>query len=190
MNKEPKIMWGEGTPWKTQAEFYTYIRGCLRKAWMRHPNKIRKINAVRFKVDRLDKDGNVMLDKKTGKPKQIWNCTCDICGHTGKMADFQVDHIHPAKALTCYEDLPGFVLRLLYVKEEDLRILCKQCNAIHAYADKHGISFEEARIEKEAIALCSAKKDKAWLTKRGVIPASTIIKRRKQIVEILLASKS
>lgn len=190
MNKEPKIMWGEGTPWKTQAEFYTYIRGCLRKAWMRHPNKIRKINAVRFKVDRLDKDGNVMLDKKTGKPKQIWNCTCDICGHTGKMADFQVDHIHPAKALTCYDDLPGFVLRLLYVKEEDLRILCKQCNAVHAYADKHGISFEEARIEKEAIALCSAKKDKAWLTKHGVIPASTIIKRRKQIVEILLASKS
>ena len=94
-NKEPKVVWGEGTPWKSQSEFYTYIRGCLRRAWIRHPNKIKRINAVRFQVDRLDKDGKVMRDKKTGKPKKIWNCKCELCGHTGGMKDFQVDHIKP-----------------------------------------------------------------------------------------------
>ena len=186
MAGEPKIMWGEGTPWKTQAEFYTYLRGCFRKAWMRHPNKIKVINARRFKVDRVDKDGNVMIDKKTGKPKQVWNCECEICGHRGGMKDFQVDHIHAAKQLQCFEDIPLFVFRLIYVKEEDLRMVCKLCNSILAYADKQGLSFEEAKAEKEAIALCRAKKDKAWLKKRKIEPESTVAKRRKQIVKILL----
>ncbi|BDU12964.1 hypothetical protein [Escherichia phage phiWec187] len=185
-NKEPKVIWGDGTPWKTQAAFYTYLRGCLRKAWVRHPNKIKKIQSVRFKADRLDKDGNVVLDKKTGKPKQVWNCKCELCGYTGGMKDFQVDHINAAGTLTCYEDIPSFVLRLLYVTEDDLRVVCKQCNAILAYADKHDMTFREAKAEKEAIALCQSKKDKNWLTKRGISPESTVSKRRKQIVKILL----
>ncbi len=186
VKQEPKVVWGEGTPWRTQAEFYTYLRGCLRRAWIRHPNKIKRINALRYQVDRLDKDGNVMRDKKTGKPKKIWNCKCELCGHTGGMKDFQVDHIHAAGALTCYEDLPGFALRLLYVNEEDLRVVCKKCNSILAYADKHNLSFVEASAEKEASEICRTKKDKQWLEKRGVKPESTIIKRRKQIVKILL----
>lgn len=185
-DNEPKVVWGEGTPWKTKAQFYTYLRGCFRRAWMHHPNKIIKINARRFKGDRLDKQGNLVLDKKTGKPKQVWYCSCELCGHTGKMSDFQVDHIHAARSLQCFDDIPEFVLRLIFVNEEDLRIVCKQCNAILAYADKHDMTFDEARIEKEAIAICQSKKDKAWLTKKGVEPASTISKRRKQIVEILL----
>lgn len=185
-NKEPKVVWGEGTPWKTKAQFYTYLRGCLRRAWMHHPNKISKLTALRFKGDRLDKNGQVVLDKKTGKPKKVWYCSCELCGYTGKMADFQVDHIHAAGTLANFEDIPNFVLKLIFVNEDDLRVVCKQCNSILAYADKWDMSFREAKIEKEAIAICQSKKDKAWLTKRGVIPASTIIKRRKQIVEILL----
>lgn len=179
-------MWGEGTPWKSQAEFYTYLRGCLRQAWMRHPNKIKLLNAKRYKADRLDKDGKVMLDKKTGLPKQVWHCSCEVCGYTGGMKDFQVDHIHAAKNLQCFDDIPMFVLRLIYVNVEDLRMVCKSCNSILAYADKQGISFEQAKVEKEAIAICKDKQDKKWLTKRGIEPASTVAKRREQIVKILL----
>lgn len=185
-NKEPKIVWGEGTPWKTQAEFYTYLRGCLRKAWVRHPNKIKRINALRFKAPRLDKNGAPMLDKKTGKPKMVWNCTCEMCGHKGGMKDFQVDHIIPAGALQGYDDILGFIQRLIFVNEEDLRILCKECNVTLAYADKNGVSFEEAKAIKQAIAICKSKKDKDWLTARGVEPGSTIAKRREQIEQILL----
>lgn len=185
---EPKVVWGEGTPWRSQAEFYTYLRGCLRRAWVRHPNKIKKIHAVRFQADRLDKNGEVMLDKKTGKPKKVWHCSCELCGHKGKMSEFQVDHILAAGALTCYDDLPSFALRLLYVNEDDLRVVCKKCNSILAYADKQGVTFEEAAAEKEAIEICRTKKDKAWLTKKGITPASTIAKRRKQIVDYLLTN--
>lgn len=156
---------------------------------MRHPNKIKVLQAKRYKVDRLDKDGNVMLDKKTGKPKQVWNCECELCGHKGGMKDFQVDHIHAAKALQCFQDIPDFVLRLIYVKEEDLRMVCKLCNSILAYADKQGISFEAAAVEKEAIAICQAKKDKKWLEAKSVAPESTAAKRRKQIVQILLTER-
>ena len=188
-NKEPKQVWGEGTPWRSQTEFYTYLRGCLRKAWVRHPCKINKIQKVRFKGDRLDSKGKVMLDKKTGKPKQVWHCECEICKHRGPMKDFQVDHIIPAGSLIHFEDIPGFIERLIFVNEDDLRIVCKTCNSTLAYADKQGVTFEEAKAEKTAIAILSSGKDKEWLIGLGITPESTKPKRRKQIVKVLLDSK-
>lgn len=189
VSTEPKVMWGDGTPWKTKSQFYTYIRGCLRRAWMRHPCKINKIIKVRFKADRVDKHGNLVLDKKTGKPKQVWNCECEICGYKGPSSSFHVDHINPTGTLTCFEDLPGFVERLLYVTEDDLRLTCKECNYTLAYADKQGVTFEEAKAEKKAISLVQSGEDKVWLISKGLTPESTKIKRRKQIVDFLLDQK-
>lgn len=189
IDNEPKVLWGEGTPWKTKAAFYVYLRGCLRKAWMRHPNKIRAINASRYKAPKLDKDGNPVLDAK-GNEKLVWKCTCGLCGYEGPIKEFQVDHIEAAGKLNCFEDIPGFVARLLFVLPEDLRNICKTCNSILSYCDRTGLSFEEAKAEKEAIALAKSKKDKKWLQDHGVKPESSISKRREQIVKILLAEKS
>lgn len=178
-------MWGDGTPWKTKAAFYSYLRGGLRKVWMRHPCKISKITSCRFQVDRYDKNGKIMLDKK-GNPRKIWNCKCEICSHQGVMSDFHVDHIIAAGSLMGYENLLDFTYRLLYVTEKDLRVICKECNYILAYADKNGVTFEEAKAEKTAISLVGSNKDKEWLKDRGISPESSKQKRRKQIVEFLL----
>lgn len=175
---EPKIVWGPGTPWATKSAFYVYLRGCLRKAWNRHPNKLNKIKSVRVKIDK---------PMKNGKVKQVWGCQCEICKKIGPMADFQVDHIVEAGTLTCFEDIPGFVERLLFVNEEDLRLLCKQCNAILNHACRRGITYEEAKAEKEAISLVSSNKDKEWLMERNIIPESSKPKRRKQIIDAMKA---
>ena len=95
-----------------------------------------------------------------------------------------VDHIHPTGTLTRISDIQGFVERLAVITEDDLRLVCKKCNYTHAYADKQGISFEEARIEKEAIEICKGD-IKKWLIAYGVIPASNAKLRREQVVQVL-----
>lgn len=106
------------------------------------------------------------------------------------MALCQVDHKNPAGQLNKTEDIQGFVERLLYVTEEDLRLVCKDCNSALAYADKHGVSFKDAQIEKLAIDLVKKKMDKAWLKAKGVTPQSSAEKRRIQIVELLKEDKN
>jgi hypothetical protein len=97
----------------------------------------------------------------------------------------QVDHINPAGSLQKTEDIQGFVERLLYVTEDDLRLVCKNCNSALAHAEKQGISIEESLIEKEAIRLQKSKEDIDFIKKAGYTPASNAKLRRSQLIEIL-----
>lgn len=173
---EPKKVWGPGTPWRTQSEFYVWLRGLLRRGWSKHPLRVQKIVSSRFKVDKKFKNG---------KTTKVWHCKCEMCGTSGPQKDFEVDHIVPAGSLRCYEDILGFLERLLYIGDKDLRIVCKECNRILAYADKQGVSFEEAKVIKKAISLVGSKLDKSWLLAKGHTPATNAAARRKQIIEIL-----
>lgn len=129
------------------------------------------------------------------KIRQVWACKCEICSGIKPMqnsdknkrtkTNFEVDHIIPAGSFNDLEDLVGFFERLLFVTEDDLRILCKDCHRIITYAEKEGLSFEEAAITKEAIGILASKKDKEWLIERGIVPASTQKARREQIIKLL-----
>ena len=52
-----------------------------------------------------------------------------------------VDHKEPAGALSCYDDLPGFVERL-FCGEEGMQVLCDDC---HSKKSK-----EENRVRRES----------------------------------------
>lgn len=95
----------------------------------------------------------------------------------------QVDHKNPAGSLTKTEDIQGFVERLLYVTEDDLRLVCKDCNSALALSDKQGISYEEAMRTKQVIAMEKDKTLKGWLEERGVVCKAT--ERRARALEIL-----
>lgn len=136
-----KKMWGKGKPWKTESAFWAYIRGGLRRAvWMRHPVKIEHLKKNRYK-DGLGAGG-----------KEVWCCTCAICGETKRQSDCQVDHISPAGSLKKIEDISPFIERLAFVEDKDIRILCKSCHAICTYAERYGLTFEKARDRKKEIA--------------------------------------
>lgn len=171
--KEP---WGEGTPWKNSTAFFTYLRGCLRKAWSRHPTKLSLIKEKRKQI----KNPN-----PKGKKETVWGAECSICNKDFVIKDIQVDHIHPAGSLTKTSDIQGFVERLLYITADDLRLVCKNCNSILAYADKHKVSFAQAAANKYAIKLQKEKKDKQWLKEKNIPPASNAKLRREQIVDCL-----
>ena len=99
--------------------------------------------------------------------------------------NFEIDHIVPAGSLNSEDDIKGWIIRLLFVTLKDLRILCKDCHRVVSYAEKEGLSFDKAKVVKEAISIVSSKKDKEWLSKKGILPASTQVARRKQIIDYL-----
>lgn len=171
--KEP---WGAGTPWRNSVAFFTFLRGCLRKAWSRHPTKLNVLKKQRIRIPNPNPKGKV---------SEVWGAVCAMCNGTFVLKDIQVDHITPAGTLTKREDIQAFAEKLLFVTEDGLRLVCKGCNSALAYADKQGMSFQEALAEKQAIAIIKDKKDKIWLEARGILPASNVTARRKQIIDIL-----
>jgi transcription elongation factor Elf1 len=175
-----KVPWGEGTPWPKKNNFFNYLRGCLRKAWVNNPIKIQVLNKRRKQI---------VNPNPKGKKPMVWGFDCEMCNEESVIANCQVDHIHPAGSLQEIEDIQGFIERLLFVTEDDLRLVCKDCNNALAMADKQGISFNEAIIEKKIIKICKEKKDKEFIQEKGLIPASSQDKRKIQIRQILFGEK-
>lgn len=136
-----KKMWGKNSVWKTEAQFWTWLRGGIRRAvWNRHPNKILLINQERFKAP-IGKQQN-----------EVWCLTCAMCNNIYRQGDCQVDHINPAGSFKSVDDIQTFILNIAFVEIEDLRILCKSCHSVVTYAERYEVSLEEAKKRKDAIA--------------------------------------
>ena len=155
--------------WKNKVAFFTWLRGCLRRCWNKSPLKIEVLKNKRIRMD-------------NGKGRIVWGAVCSMCGGSFPQNQIQVDHVVPAGSLQDVSDIEGFVTRLLM--SDDLRLVCKGCNAALAYADKHNISYEEALTQKKVIAIINDKKDKKVLEEAGIKPASNAKARRKQLEEL------
>ena len=135
------------TPWKTEAAFWSYIRGGLRKAlWNRNPIKILYMKSVRFKAP-------LGVKSKKNPTGMVWAYNCEHCGGIFRQDAIEVDHKISAGSLKGLKDLHIFVERLAMVSPDDLRILDKKCHKVYSYADSLGVSFEEAELRKEIIDL-------------------------------------
>ena len=189
MSKHPWQV--EGVPWKTEASYWSWVRGILRKGWSRHPVKIQFINKHRKQVPNPNPDGN--------KPT-VWGMTCNNCKedfpnnipkatkdrilakHGIKVVTIEINHKNAASSLRSKEDLGNFASKLFYVTFDDLEPLCKPCHDIFSYMEKNYVTYEEAKIMKEAVGICNVKgDDKKWLLDNGITPESNAAKRRKQI---------
>lgn len=166
--------------WRNSTAWFTYLRGCLRKAWNTNPIKVELLKKQRRQISNPN---------PKGKKETVWGGDCSLCKRELPMKELQVDHIHPAGSLTKQEDIEPFVIRLLFVTEDDLRLVCKGCNSALAYAEKQGVSFEEAQLQKRVIEITKkpVAEIKAWLISKGCTPASNAAARRKQIKEALNA---
>jgi len=105
-----------GGTW-SEAKYWSFIRGALRRAGMSYPSKhIAKMNSRRHKPPR-----------KKGDHRFEYQCVHCTKWFPDKEVD--VDHIIGAGSLKSYEDLPGFVERL-FCEPESLQILCKPCHKV------------------------------------------------------------
>lgn len=112
-----------------------------------------------------------------------------MCGGTFPVSHGQVDHITEAGQLNKREDIQGFVERLLMVTEDDLRLICKDCNSACVLQNKQGISFQEARATKAVILMEKQKSLIPFLLENGYTSSSigkNAKTRRQQALEILM----
>lgn len=171
MNKTP---W-EKYPniWKTESDYWNYIRGSFRRIWSRYPVKLE------FKKNQAYLPP---ADYK-GKAKKMG--TCALCGEKNiPISKLEVDHKEQVGSFNSRESAFEWFWELL-CEEENMQLVHKECHKIKSYADRMNISFEEARKEKEAIAICKRKQDRQWLQDRGIVPAGNSKARKQQIIDIL-----
>jgi len=157
--------------WKNKTAFMTYLRGCLRKAWSKNPIKHEYIKKMRYKIPNPNPNG---------RAKTVFGFKCEMCSKEYPIGHCQVDHITPAGKLNDVDDIQGFVERLLFVTEDDLRLVCHGCNSALAMADRYGISYEEAIIRKKVIekSKLPIEKQKSILTSHS-LPCHNAQSRKK-----------
>lgn len=147
--KRPEILpWEvEGNPWKTEGKWLNWLRGVLRKGWSNYAIKTNYKNSKKYKV----KNTNPRSMKRFPEINKI---DCEICCKQFPFdMSVEVDHIGDEGTLRCIKDIEGYAKHLYYVNDSWLRIACKECHGIITYAQGRGITFEEAQLEKELIAI-------------------------------------
>lgn len=175
MSKEP---W-EVLPsvWKTEAAFMSWVRSGIRRSlWNKSPIKLEFIKRNRVKIPNPN---------PRGKVKEVWGGVCSLTGKVCALSELEVDHKTGNHSLRKIEDIQSFIEGIILVTLDDLQFVSKEAHRTKSYAEKEGITYEEAYAVKKAISLIKEKKDRQFLTDNGLVPASNQTKRREQIVEYL-----
>lgn len=160
--------------WKTESAFMSWLRGGIRRSlWNRHPIKLEFIRKNRIKIPNPNPNGRVAV---------VWGGVCALTGALCVLKDLEVDHRTGNHSLRSLGDLQSFIEGIVLVREEDLQFVSKEAHKIKSYAEKQGITFEQAQAEKLAISLIKQKKDVTWLKERGILPGKNQAARRKQII--------
>lgn len=163
----------EGSRFKSESQWFTYLRSNIRKGWNTHFMKIKKLMDGRKKIPNPN-------PKTVKRFPEIWGADCEVCSGTfplsagkveGKNTNrIVVDHKIEAGSFKDVSDFQAFFTRMFLVTEDDLRLCCTHCNKTLAHASKRGISFEEAVAERKALEIIKDKKDKEFLEAIGIVP--------------------
>lgn len=166
-----------------EKDILAVVRGAVRKAWMRSPTKLSLLMMSAVHVEDVPEE--LRPPKLTKNTKWLYKCAIEGTYHIGSQVE--IDHIKGENSLKTYDDMVGFTQSILDVQWSDLRILSKEAHACITYAERYGLTYEQAKKEKEVIVIVSSgvAKQKDFLKKHGVTPASTIDKRREQIRDIM-----
>lgn len=146
--------------------------------WNRHPVKLKVLNKNRIKIDNPNPKGRV---------KQVWGAQCALCKQFHVIKDIQVDHVDGGDySLKTVSDIQDFFENIVLVTEDDLRLLCKDCNSTCTYAKRHDISYEEAFCIKYVIKRIKEKTLNDFFIERSLDVPKNKAAAREKAIEILL----
>ena len=157
--------------WPTKAAFFSSLRGMLRRAvWEKWPLKIE------FKNEVCDKPP----EDYTGRAKT--GAYCALTGEWVGKSAAEIDHIEGHISLCDWEDVLPFIQHLCASKD-NMQYVSKEAHKVKSYAERMGISFEEALLLKRVIQMEKDKTLKKFLDDHGVTCKAT--QRREKALEIL-----
>lgn len=181
-SKVQKILRENPEIWKTESAYFSYLRGCIRLAWVKNPVKLKLLNKRKKQIP------NPNYGKPRNTKKTVMGATCEICLKDYPMKFIQVDHITGGNySLRSVGDIQGFFESICIVTEGELRLVCLDCHGCLTYAAKENVTFEQAKVIKHVISLDKENKVVDKLNEFAVscIP-STKAKRKALLLEILL----
>ena len=151
MSRFNKVLKENPEIWKNESALLNFMRGGLRRAlWEKNPIKIKFIKENRQRIPNPNPRGRV---------ETVWGGECNVCKNLLPQSDLQVDHRRSDfNKLSDINGLQEYVENMALVSKDELQLVCKPCHGIISHSQRKGISFEEARIEKEIIALCKDDK--------------------------------
>lgn len=165
--------------WKTKAQYFTWLRGALRKLWSDYPLR------QEWKKKSLRPITKQERDSKKFHPSTKNVGQCVFCKEWFPGSKLQVDHIESSEGCYSYETAEKFLWHCGGLTSDRFQLSCVPCHKVETYREKHNITFEEARAVKQAIAIQKDLDDKQWLRENGIEPASNAKARREQIIEKL-----
>ena len=170
------------TVWKTESAFMSWLRGGIRRIWSKHPVRIEFMKQNRIRIPNPNKNG---------KAKEVWGGVCALTGELTPQTSLEVDHKKGNHSLRSIDDIQSFVESILLVTFDDLQLVSKDAHKIKSYAEKHSMTFTEAKVHKEVIEICKDKqKVVEKLSSYGVqsIPSNAKV-RRELLTELMLKEK-
>ncbi|MGZ8888087.1 MAG: hypothetical protein ACXW1D_00860 [Halobacteriota archaeon] len=146
MNKKPWLV--PGVPFKTEGAFLTWVRGVLRRGWKVHPVKIEYLNSRKKRIKNTN-------PKSMKTHPQIWGCECEQCHKDVRFTEIEVDHAGEVQGtFTSMDDIQSYAEHLFMVDFDSLQTVCIPCHKIRTLAQKMGVTFDEAALEKDIIEIC------------------------------------
>lgn len=162
--------------WKTRSAFFTWLRGAIRQVWSRYPAKLAWKQA---QLTKTPPEGYKGRGKSFG--------VCYYCGCSFTASALEVDHVQEAGSCNSWDDAKNFLTKLLDCNDNWV-LACKPCHKIKSYAERSGKSFEDARLEKQVIAILKDKQKTLAILKEAGYTANQVSnasKRREALVAVL-----
>lgn len=167
--------------WKTKSSYFAWLRGALRKLWSAYPLRQEwKKRQMRPLTDDDRKSGNFHTSTKNiGQ--------CFYCENWFPASKLEVDHKIASDGCTSQEEAEKFLWYCGGQTGDSWVLACKPCHKIKTHAERKGLSFDEALIEKKAIEMeevLTLAEIKALLEKHELPNTSKPI-RRNGLIELL-----
>ena len=166
----------DGTP--SQAKYFTWLRSQLRGTWSDNPLRTEWKKTQLRPVTREERLAKVFHSstKNVGQ--------CYLCEEWFAGSKLECDHKKESDGCVDFETAEDFLWHCAANPPENWELACKPCHKIKSYSERMGITFEEARVDKEAILICKGD-EKVWLISKGINPGKNAKIRRQQVVEVL-----
>ena len=175
LTPEGSKVWKDSKGNPSESQYWSWLRGALRRLWSDYPlRKVWKQSQLR-PVTKEEREAKLYHSstKNVGQ--------CSFCKEWMAGSKLECDHLVESEGCTSKETAEIFLWHCGGLVAEDFRLACKKCHKTQSYSQRSGLSFEDSVVEKEVIAICSAKQDKEWLIARGIKPESNAAKRKIQI---------
>ena len=128
----------------TDNQIKQLFREAVRKKWMH----------CKVKLSFLEKMKEPDEDPDT---RRLWKWQCSICKGYFSSDEVEVDHKDSGgdRHFETMAEAPEYARGILDVCHDDLQILCSDkevgCHPIKSHAERYGMTFEDARVDKECI---------------------------------------